>query len=323
MKEGVDQIRMLTSKLPLKRSLVDDELSNAASTAAAAIAATYALESPSATATTTSPAEYMRSCLLLSHSRKRRRHEPPQLPSSSSQLHQLPNTNTNTTTATTVTTVTFPYKLTVTDEQLAGYTMETVTAVRTNDVERLRSLLVSSSNTTTSTTSSTNHHHHHHHSQQQQEQRKKKNVLARACNRNGESLLHLACRRSHLNTIRFLVLEAHVDVSMVDDLGRTCLFDVCWRPNVTEAIEIATFFVQQQHVPLVTTTTNDSSSSSSSNLWHGTDLRGHSCWDYVRREHWTFWHSFLCTNLVPQKHTHDWSDPDDDDNDASEPPTCL
>jgi hypothetical protein len=296
MKEGVDQIRMLTSKLPLKRSLEDNELSNAASTAAAAVAATYAMESPSASGTTCSPAEYMRSCLLLSHSRKRRRHEPPQLPSSS-QSHQLPNNNTNTTT-TTATTVTFPYKLTVTDEQLAGYTMETVTAVRTNDVERLRSLLVSSSNTTTSTTSSTNHHHHHS-QQQQQEQRKKNNVLARACNRNGESLLHLACRRSHLNTIRFLVLEAHVDVSMVDDLGRTCLFDVCWRPNVTEAIEIATFFVQHVPLPLVTTT-NDSSSSSSSSLWHGTDLRGHSCWDYVRREHWTAWHSFLSTNLVPQ-----------------------
>jgi Ankyrin repeat len=254
---GVDQVRMLSSKPSLNRSLDDDESSNDAS---AITAATTALDLPNAT---TSPADYMRSL-----SRKRPRHnEPPPPPQASP---PLPNH----------TTMTAFHKVTVTDEQLQGYTMEIVTAVRTNDIERLRSIL----------------------SQNQP----RRNVLSRACNRNGESLLHLACRRSSLDTIAFLVQEAQVDVTMVDDLGRTCLHDVCWRPNVEEALEIASFLVQE--VPQQLTT----------RILHRTDLRGHVCWDYVRREHWTVWRAFMHQHhsaLCP-KHG-DQSDP----NEASEKPS--
>jgi Ankyrin repeat len=256
---GVDQVRMLSSKPSLKRSLDDDESSNSAS----AITAATTLDLPNAS---TSPADYMRSL-----SRKRPRHyeQPPPQPS-----QPLPNHAT----------MTAFHKVTITDEQLEGYTMETVTAVRTNDIERLRSIL----------------------SQNQP----RRNVLSRACNRNGESLLHLACRRSSLDTIGFLVQEAQVDVTMVDDLGRTCLHDVCWRPNVEEALEIASFLVQE--VPQQLTTS----------ILHRTDLRGHCCWDYVRREHWTVWHAFMHQHSSLFKHG-DKSDTLSDPDEVSEKPPVL
>jgi Ankyrin repeat len=257
---GVDQVRMLSSKPALKRSLDEDESSSASAITAAA---TTTLDLPNAS---TSPADYMRSL-----SRKRPRHYEPPPPPQASQ--PLPNHATRTAF----------HKVTVTDEQLEGYTMETVTAVRTNDIERLRSIL-------------------------SQNQQPRRNVLSRACNRNGESLLHLACRRSSLETIAFLVQEAQVDVTMVDDLGRTCLHDVCWRPNVEEALEIASFLVQE--VPPQLTT----------RILHRTDLRGHACWDYVRREHWTVWHAFMHQHSALFFNHKDQSDTLSDPDEVSEKP---
>ena len=48
-----------------------------------------------------------------------------------------------------------------------------------------------------------------------------------ACNKFGESILHLACRRGHLPTIAFL-LAAGANVAISDDFGRTPLHDCCW-----------------------------------------------------------------------------------------------
>jgi hypothetical protein len=43
----------------------------------------------------------------------------------------------------------------------------------------------------------------------------------------GESLLHMACRRGHLEIVMFLIEEG-VPVRIVDNSGRTPLHDACW-----------------------------------------------------------------------------------------------
>jgi Ankyrin repeats (3 copies) len=58
-------------------------------------------------------------------------------------------------------------------------------------------------------------------------------------NQFGESLLHLACRRGFVDVARFLILEAGVPVQVKDDYGRTPLHDACWTcdPNF-ELVEL-------------------------------------------------------------------------------------
>ena len=51
-----------------------------------------------------------------------------------------------------------------------------------------------------------------------------------ACNRFGESIVHMACRRADFEVVDFL-LENIGDVWGVDDFGRTPLHDACWRPE--------------------------------------------------------------------------------------------
>lgn len=52
--------------------------------------------------------------------------------------------------------------------------------------------------------------------------------------RYGESLLHMACRRGHLEIVLFLIEEG-VPVRIVDNSGRTPLHDACWTtvPHLT------------------------------------------------------------------------------------------
>lgn len=134
----------------------------------------------------------------------------------------------------------------VTEARLNGYCHETVHAVRTNDVARLRALYGDG-------------------------------LCMNACNRSGESLLHLACRRGTLETVAFFIHEAHVDVTVTDDLGRTCLHDVCWRPRASEAIPILKLLLHS--VP--------------PQLLIQADRRGHTCLNYTRKEDWGKWNAFL------------------------------
>lgn len=53
------------------------------------------------------------------------------------------------------------------------------------------------------------------------------------CNRNGKSLLHLACRRGEYEIVDFLLRDACVIPHVRDTMGRTALHDVCWRPSNT------------------------------------------------------------------------------------------
>ena len=130
------------------------------------------------------------------------------------------------------------------DAQLDAYTFDAVNAVRQNDVTRLRELL-------------------------------QQGHCLDACNTNGESLLHLACRRGDAMTVQFLVQEAAVNIHWRDSLGRSVLHDLCWRP--TPALDVMD--VVLPHL--------------SPQLWWAVDARGHSCWDYCRRSDWEIWNEYL------------------------------
>jgi ankyrin repeat protein len=136
---------------------------------------------------------------------------------------------------------------TVDPDDCEPYDMETVQAIRNTDVAKLRELL---------------------------EQGK----CFDACNRNGETLLHLACRRGDLKTVKFLIEEAGVESDVCDNMGRTILHDVCWRP--TPDMELMG--------TLIRTLAPDTLIAQ--------DRRGHTPFDYARREHWDEWMRFLLEN---------------------------
>ena len=96
-----------------------------------------------------------------------------------------------------------------------------------------------------------------------------------ACNRFGESLIHMACRRGDVNVVKFLLLEGRVNIHVRDDFGRTPLHDACWtaEPN---------FSVMDTLLEYAPT-----------ELLLAEDVRGHTPFHYARKEHWESWVSFL------------------------------
>jgi Ankyrin repeats (3 copies) len=101
-----------------------------------------------------------------------------------------------------------------------------------------------------------------------------KTLNVNACNRWGDSLLHLACRRSHTKVVEFL-LNKGANAHIRDDYHRTPLHDAAWttEPNF-ELVDLllkhgATYQVLMQ------------------------DVRGFTPFDYVRQEHWGQWLRFL------------------------------
>lgn len=95
-------------------------------------------------------------------------------------------------------------------------------------------------------------------------------------NRFGESLLHMACRRGFVEVVDFLLHEAGVSIRIRDDYGRTPLHDACWtaEPN----FQLMEMLVQE--APQL--------------LWVR-DKRNDPPLNYVRREHWPDWTTFLKT----------------------------
>ena len=96
-----------------------------------------------------------------------------------------------------------------------------------------------------------------------------------ACNRFGESIMHMACRRGDLDIIRFLLFEAHVPIETRDDFGRTPLHDAIWtsKPNL-EVMDV-----------LITVAPPE--------ILLARDVRGHTPFHYARKEHWDKWMKFL------------------------------
>jgi len=143
-----------------------------------------------------------------------------------------------------------------TEEMIAAYCNETLKAARAGDVDQLRLLFESGKS-------------------------------LNCCNRFGESLIHLACRRGNLDLVRFLILDAHVTLLIRDDYGRTVLHDAFWTPQ--PQLELVDFLLE--HVP---------------ELLCVRDVRGHAPVDYVRHEHQATWMDFLRQRqhkLCPKQHS--------------------
>ena len=90
---------------------------------------------------------------------------------------------------------------TVTDEQVAAYTMTVVSACRRNDLDALKKLY------------------------------SEENQIMNCSNRFGESLLTMACRRGFEAIVEYLLQLPDVDIRVCDDSGRTVLHDACWNPT--------------------------------------------------------------------------------------------
>ena len=108
-----------------------------------------------------------------------------------------------------------------------------------------------------------------------------------ACNRFGESLIHMACRRGCLEMVEFLVREAKVSLFIRDDYGRTMLHDAFWTssPNY----ELVSLLIKEIPEFLCVR-----------------DVRGHTPLDYVRKGDFASWCTFLYKNkalLVPRYDT--------------------
>ena len=124
-----------------------------------------------------------------------------------------------------------------------GYTNEVIRAIQTRDVNYLRKMV-------------------------------QQGRSMHCCNRFGESILHMACRRGFEDVVRFLVYEANVEVAITDDYGRTPLHDAFWaaEPNF-DLVEILVQTAPQ--------------------LLFLRDKRNHTPLQYARRMHWADWNKFL------------------------------
>lgn len=95
-----------------------------------------------------------------------------------------------------------------TEDQLAAYDVQVVTAIRNSDIDKLKQL-------------------------------HRDGKPMNACNQFGESLFHMVCRRGHVAMVKFMLSCKDVKVDVRDDFGRTPLHDACWTttPNF-EVMEI-------------------------------------------------------------------------------------
>lgn len=99
--------------------------------------------------------------------------------------------------------------------------------------------------------------------------------LMQASNRFGESLLHTSCRRGFADVVDFFLGEARVCPRVRDDMGRTPMHDACWSSSPPNH-EIMKILI-----------------CSAPELLLSKDKRGHSPFDYARREYWPNWVQFL------------------------------
>lgn len=140
-----------------------------------------------------------------------------------------------------------------TQEATDAYDLSVVQAIRHNDVERLRTML-------------------------------REGKSFNACNRFGESLIHMVCRRGNIELATFLIKEALVDVEVRDDFGRTPMHDACWtsKPNVA-VMDLLVNNVSPE-------------------LLLAEDVRGHTPFDYARKEHYEQWHKYLTSKEEDLQH---------------------
>jgi len=139
------------------------------------------------------------------------------------------------------------YFLEPTEEHLEAYKCDVMQAIRDDDIAYLRAVT-------------------------------KEGRKLQGCNQFGESLMHLACRRSSSELVKFLMTEGSVCLRVRDDVGRTPLHDVCWRKEPD--FELIDLILNEEPDLLLIA-----------------DNRGHLPLDYARREHWGLWISYLAVRM--------------------------
>jgi ankyrin repeat protein len=130
-----------------------------------------------------------------------------------------------------------------TDEQIELYNIDVITALRDQNIEVLREMHTSGRS-------------------------------LQCCNRFGESLIHMACRRGFIDVVRFMVEEANVSLCVKDDYGRTPMHDACWAP--VPNFELMELLIQHAPEQLFLS-----------------DVRRHTPFSYVRKSDWKEWKKFL------------------------------
>jgi ankyrin repeat protein len=98
------------------------------------------------------------------------------------------------------------------------------------------------------------------------------------CNQFGESLVHMACRRGHVDVLKVL-LEAGASVQVSDDYGRTPLHDACWAAE--PAFEIVQYILQIDN-----------------RLFYMKDCRGSLPLAYAHKHHFEAWAKFLAEGEI-------------------------
>ena len=100
-----------------------------------------------------------------------------------------------------------------------------------------------------------------------------------SCNRFGESLIHMACRRGFNEVVEFLIREAGVSINIRDDYGRTPLHDACWTCEPNFAL-IDALINEEPRLLFIC------------------DARGVTPIQYARKEHWNEWKAFLAKKVI-------------------------
>ena len=101
-------------------------------------------------------------------------------------------------------------------------------------------------------------------------------VALDTCNKFGESILHIACRRSTVSIVSYLLNIVQINPCIKDDYGRNPLHDACWR-SVPE-YGIVELLLEKEY-----------------RLMYSKDVRGHLPFQYARKEHWNDWINWLDT----------------------------
>ena len=130
-----------------------------------------------------------------------------------------------------------------TEENIASYSQDVITAIRDQNLDALQTF----------------------HSQGR---------TLQSCNRFGESLIHMACRRGFNDVVYFLVKEAGVSIKVRDDYGRTPMHDACWAASPN--FDLMEMLLDEEPSMILLC-----------------DKRGHTPLHYVRTEHWDMWVQFL------------------------------